>query len=251
MNRGSDRDASTPVIGITAYEEDARWGPWAERAVLVPATYVRAVERAGGAPMVLPAQSSSLASLLDRVDGLVISGGPDVGPKRYGAEPHERSDDPRSERDEFEIGMAEMASDRDTPTLAICRGLQVLNVARGGALHQHLPDVVGHAGHWPGEGEYAWHRVDLEAGSLIAGLVKVPTLKIASHHHQAIDRLGSGLTVVGKAEDGTIEAVEDKSLRYCVGVQWHPEVGDDLSLFEGLVDAARQTIERQIIKRSM
>jgi putative glutamine amidotransferase len=230
--------SSRPVVGITAYEEDARWGPWSERAVLVPATYVRAVERAGGAALVLPVQSESLGSLLGRIDALVLSGGPDVDPRRYGESPHSQSDSPRTERDEFEFALVDEAARSDRPTLAICRGMQVLNVARGGALHQHLPDIVGHASHSPTVGEYAWHQVDIAAESRLVEILRGTVIDSASHHHQAIDRLGNGLRVAATAADGTIEAVEDPGLTYFIGVQWHPEVGEDLALFEGLVKAA-------------
>jgi len=226
-------------VGITAYEEDARWGPWHERAVLVPATYVHAVERAGGAPIVLAVQSKGLDPLLERIDALVLSGGPDVDPDRYGALPHPASQSPRVERDRFEFALVQRAAELDTPTLAICRGMQVLNVARGGTLHQHLPDVVGHTGHSPTAGEYAWHRVDVEPGSRLAGIISGEVVDTASHHHQAIARLGRGLRVSALAEDGTIEAVEDPKLTYLIGVQWHPEVGDDLSVFQSLVEVAK------------
>jgi gamma-glutamyl-gamma-aminobutyrate hydrolase PuuD len=228
---------SVPVVGITAYEEDARWGPWVERAALVPASYVQAVERAGGAAALLPVQSGHLAALLDRVDALVLSGGPDVGADRYGEEAHPASQEPRVERDEFELALVEEASRRAVPTLAVCRGMQLLNVARGGTLHQHLPDVVGHPGHSPRVGEFAWHAVEVAPRSRLAGILG-SAVEIASHHHQAIARLGRGLEVAARADDGTIEAVEDPDLPYLVGVQWHPEVGADLSLFRALVDAA-------------
>lgn len=227
-----------PVIGITAYEEDARWGPWSERAVLVPSTYVHAVERAGGAPMVLPVQAAGIDALIGRVDALVLSGGPDVDPSRYDAEPHERTQTPRPERDDFELALLEAAGRAHAPTLAICRGLQVLNVARGGTLHQHLPEVVGHTGHSPKAGEYAWHGVAVEPGSRLARILAGHAVETASHHHQAIAQLGKGLRVVAYADDGTIEAVEDPDLDYLIGVQWHPEVGEDLSLFVALVEAA-------------
>ncbi|MGB9111869.1 MAG: gamma-glutamyl-gamma-aminobutyrate hydrolase family protein [Acidimicrobiales bacterium] len=229
-----------PVIGITAYEEDAHWGPWSERAVLVPSTYVHAVERAGGAPMVLPIQATGLDALIGRVDALVLSGGPDVDPSRYEAEAHEHTQTPRRERDAFELALVGAARGSQTPMLAICRGLQVLNVARGGTLHQHLPDVVGHSGHSPKAGEYAWHEVEVEPDSNLARIVAAPQLQTASHHHQAIAKLGTGLRVAAHADDGTIEAVEDPDLDYLIGVQWHPEVGEDLSLFTALVTSARR-----------
>jgi putative glutamine amidotransferase len=227
-----------PVIGITAYEEDARWGPWHERAVLVPSTYVEAVERAGGAPLVLPIQAAGIDAVLGRVDALVLSGGPDVDPSRYDEEPHEHTQTPRRARDAFELALVKAASGSRTPTLAICRGLQVLNVARGGTLHQHLPDLVGHTGHSPTAGEYAWHGVAVEKDSQLAKILAGHAVQTASHHHQAIAQLGRGLRVVAHADDGTIEAVEDPDLDYLIGVQWHPEVGEDLSLFAALVAAA-------------
>ena len=239
MSRPSEPAATAvPVIGVTAYEEHARWGPWAERAALVPATYVHAVEAAGGAAMVLPVQSPTLVVLLDRVDGLVVSGGPDVGAERYGQRAHPETQEPRAERDSFELALVEEATRRELPTLAICRGMQVLNVVRGGTLHQHLPDVVGHKGHSPKAGEYAWHGLDIAPRSRLARIVGGSTAEIASHHHQAIDRLGRGLEVSARAEDGTIEAVEDPTLPYLLGVQWHPEEGPDFSLFRALVAAA-------------
>lgn len=239
MSPLNDPRAERPVIGITAYEEHARWGPWSERAVLVPATYVHAVERAGGAAVVLPVQSESLGSLLDRVDALVLSGGPDVDAGHYGQEAHPESQEPRAERDSFELELLGEADRRPVPILAICRGMQVLNVARGGSLHQHLPDVVGHAGHSPQAGEYAWHAVDVEPDSKLAVMLSSATEPIASHHHQAVARLGRGLRVVARADDGTVEAVEDPDRPYLIGVQWHPEEGDDLSVFRALVEAAR------------
>jgi putative glutamine amidotransferase len=231
--------SSRPVIGITAYEEHASWGPWSERVVLVPSTYVQAVERSGGAALVLPVQSEELQSLLARVDGLILSGGPDVGAERYGESSHPASDEPRVERDAFELALVDEAGRSDTPTLAICRGMQVLNVARGGDLHQHLPDLIGHAGHSPTVGEYALHQVEVQPASRLAKILNGSAVDAASHHHQAIDRIGQGLVVSATADDGTIEAVEDPELAYFIGVQWHPEVGDDLALFEGLVEAAR------------
>lgn len=227
-----------PVIGITAYEEEARWGPWDERAVLVPAAYVHAVARAGGTAMVLPVQPTGIDALLARVDGLVLSGGPDVDPARYGSDRHAETQPARPERDGFELDVVEAALDRALPTLAVCRGMQVLNVARGGTLHQHLPDVVGHAGHSAGAGQYSWHPVAVDPESRLAGALGAVEVRTASHHHQAVATLGRGLRVVARAEDGTAEAVEDPDLPYLIGVQWHPEVGTDPGLFAALVEAS-------------
>ncbi|HLX89483.1 MAG TPA: gamma-glutamyl-gamma-aminobutyrate hydrolase family protein [Acidimicrobiales bacterium] len=228
-----------PVIGITAYEEDARWGPWDERAVLVPAAYVHAVERAGGAAMVLPVQSTGVEELLARVDGVVLSGGPDVDPAHYGEERHPETQSPRAERDEFELRVALLVLERAVPTLGVCRGMQVLNVARGGTLHQHLPDLVGHRGHSPVAGEFAWHRVTVDPDSRLAAALGRHEIETASHHHQAVATLGRGLRIVARADDNTAEAFEDPSAPYLFGVQWHPEAGTDFTLFEALIDRSR------------
>jgi gamma-glutamyl-gamma-aminobutyrate hydrolase PuuD len=227
-----------PVIGITASEDDAPWGAGTHRVVAAPVAYVSAVARAGGAALVLPVQSAGLGELLDAVDGLVLSGGTDVAPDRYGESSHPRSQRPHAARDEFELALVRLASDADLPLLAICRGIQVLNVARGGTLHQHLPDVVGHGNHARRPGEYTMHSVEIREDSRL-GSILTTRINGASHHHQAVARVGRGLTVVAIAEDGTIEALEDPSRAYLIGVQWHPEVGGDDALFLSLVEAAR------------
>jgi gamma-glutamyl-gamma-aminobutyrate hydrolase PuuD len=232
-----DRGAG-PVIGVTASEDDAPAGEAARRVVTVPLAYVSAIERAGGVALVLPAQSTGTEALTAILDGLVLSGGPDVAPDHYGALSHPRTQRPHVARDDFELALVRLAGEADLPLLAICRGVQVLNVARGGTLHQHLPDVVGHEGHATPPGEYAPHSVEIRRQSRL-GAIQPSRLDVPSHHHQAIARVGRGLDVVALAEDGTIEAVEDAGRAFLIGVQWHPEVSGDDSLFEGLVEAAK------------
>lgn len=233
--------STRPVIGITAYEEQAAWNQWDARASLLPASYVRSVEAAGGLALLIPVQQLSVEDareLLSRLDGIVLSGGPDVNPSRYGADRHARTGTSRDERDDVELTVIEAAHTERLPTLAICRGLQVLNVARGGTLVQHLPDVVGHGEHSPMANGHGVHDVRIEAGTLLAQAVGWERAGVPTHHHQAIDRLGDGLVVSAWADDATIEAVEDRSVPFLVGVQWHPEAGTDLSLFRALVGAA-------------
>lgn len=233
--------STRPVIGITAYEEEASWNQWHERACVLPAHYVRSVEYAGGRSLLIPVQELSVddaRSLLARLDGVIVSGGPDVNPSRYGEPAHPKTGSPRNERDEIESTLIEAATGEAVPTLAICRGLQVLNVARAGTLLQHLPDSVGHDGHVPEPHGHGLHDVRVEPGSLLAGSVGWERAGVPSHHHQAVDRVGDGLVATAWADDGTIEAVEDASVPFLLGVQWHPEEGDDLSLFRALVTAA-------------
>jgi gamma-glutamyl-gamma-aminobutyrate hydrolase PuuD len=233
--------SARPIIGITAYEEQARWNQWDKRASLLPASYVHSVEAAGGVAMLIPVQELSVEDarrLLSRLDGVVLSGGPDVDPGRYGADAHAATSVPRSERDELEATLVEAARREQLPTLAICRGLQVLNVARGGTLLQHLPDVVGDASHAPVANDHGLHDVRVQPGTLLAKAVGWERSGVPTAHHQAIDRLGEGLVASAWADDGTIEGVEDPSIPFLLGVQWHPEAGDDLSLFHALVDSA-------------
>jgi putative glutamine amidotransferase len=234
-----------PVIGLTAYEEQVRWGVWEVPGVLLPSTYVRAVTAAGGVPVLLPPVPEVVEALLPHLDGLVLSGGPDVDPGRYDALPLAATGAPRVDRDAAELGLLAAAATARTPVLGICRGLQLLNVARRGTLHQHLPDVLGSADHAPDAGVYGHHPVRVTEGSLLARALDRTRVEVLSYHHQAVDRLGAGLTVTAVAPDGTVEAVEDPSLPFCLAVQWHPEAGDDLSLFRALVDAARRSRARQ------
>jgi putative glutamine amidotransferase len=227
-----------PVIGITAYAEDAAWGVWNVPAALAPLSYVTKVEAAGGRPLLVPPSEDAVDETLAVLDGLVFTGGPDLDPELYDAEPHPETTNIRPERDRAEIALLTAALERDLPVLAICRGSQVLNVALGGDLEQHVPDLVGHDGHKETPGVFSKHPVSVAAGSRLHGIVG-DTIEVSSHHHQGYGRLGEGLDVVARAEDGTLEALEAGGRAFALGVLWHPEDGDDLRLFEELVSAAR------------
>ena len=227
------------MIGITTYVTRAQWSYWDEEAVLVPAAYVQALERAGGRPVLIPPSEHGIEETLDAVDGLVFSGGSDLDPDLYDQEPHDETFGVVPERDRAELALLEAAFARDLPVLAVCRGSQVLNVARGGDLVQHLPDLVGDEKHKHTPGTFADHDITLQPGTRLASLLG-DHAPVKSHHHQGFGRVGDGLRVAAHAEDGTIEAVEDPSRRFALGVLWHPEAGEDLKLFEELVDAARE-----------
>jgi putative glutamine amidotransferase len=225
-----------PVIGISAYREQARWGVWDQPAVLIPATYVDQVAAAGGLPVVLPPSTSLDAQVLDLLDGLVLAGGADLNPERYAQQPHAETAGWRDDRDSGELALLDGALRRDLPVLGICRGLQIMTVHAGGRLEQHLPDVVGHEGHRPEPGVFGIHDVTLSPGSVLHGVLG-DEASVKSYHHQGVSDPGS-LTVGGHAMDGTIEVVEVPGKRFAVGVLWHPEAGDDPRLFEALVAAA-------------
>jgi putative glutamine amidotransferase len=233
-----------PLIGITSYAEEIRWGVWTEDAALVPLAYVRAVEHAGGRPLVVPPSKDGLEETLDALDGVIFSGGGDLDPELYGAEPHDETDEPRTERDAAELRLLEAALDRDMPVLAICRGSQLLNVARGGDLEQHLPETIGHEQHRHEPGSFSDHEVTVAADSRLGGLLgdRAP---VKSHHHQGYGRIGSGLQEVAWAEDGVVEGLEDAAKRFALGVLWHPEEGEDFALFQGLVEEARRYREER------
>ena len=239
--RAETRAARTPrpLIGITSYAADrVKWGVWDVPAVLIPSAYVRAVAEAGGRPLLVPPSEDGVEETLDGLDGLILSGGPDVDPALYGAEPHPETDGARPERDRAELALLDGALARDMPVLAICRGMEVLNVAAGGDLVQHLPDVVGDERHRHTPGAFADHEVALQPGSRVQQLLGARA-PVKSHHHQGVGRLGQGLAEAAWADDGTVEAVEDSSRRFAVGVLWHPEEGQDFALFRGLVEEAR------------
>jgi len=228
---------SKPLIGITTYVEPASWGHWDDiEAALVPYEYVRAVERAGGRAVLVPPDEDGIGEVLDTLDGLVFSGGNDMAPQTYGAPEDPATNGTNPARDRGEVALLTAALERDLPVLAICRGVEVLNVVRGGDLVQHLPDIVGHEEHRAVVGEFSEHTVRVDPSSRIEevrGAVK-------SHHHQGLGRIGEGLREVAWAEDGVVEAVEDTEKPFVVGVLWHPEAGEDQRLFEQLVEAARQ-----------
>ena len=227
-----------PVIGITTYAQEASWGVWKLPAALIPLDYVRAVEHAGGRPLLVPPSEDGVDETLDALDGIVFSGGSDVDPAAYGADPHPETDDPHERRDAGELALLSAALERDLPMLAICRGFQLFNVARGGDLVQHLPEAVGHDEHRQDLGSFAEHGVAVKEGSKLEGIVG-SSPDVTSHHHQSLGQVGDGLVETAWAEDGTIEGVEDPSRRFAIGVQWHPEAGGDGALFDSLVAEAR------------
>jgi gamma-glutamyl-gamma-aminobutyrate hydrolase PuuD len=228
--------AGKPLIGITTYVEPASWGHWQLEAALIPYDYVRAVERAGGRALLVPPDDDGIDEVLDALDGLVFSGGNDLTPESYGAEADPATNGTNPARDRGELALLTAALERDLPVLAICRGVEVLNVVRGGDLVQHLPDVVGHEEHRAVVGEFSEHEVRVDESSRIERV----SGKVKSHHHQGLGRIGDGLREVAWADDGVVEAVEDPEKPFLVGVLWHPEAGEDQRLFEQLVEAARK-----------
>jgi putative glutamine amidotransferase len=243
-----------PVIGLTAYAEPARWAAWHAPATLLPLAYAEQVVAAGGIPVLLP-PVAGIAAAAGRLDGLLLTGGGDIDPAAYGAEPHPQTTRVSQQRDRAELELLAAGLAGGLPVLGICRGLQVLNVARGGTLHQHLGDLpdpadpAGRAAHSPAPGTFGSHPVQIAPGSKLAeilGSAEGPGAlrrAVPTAHHQAIDRLGDGLTATAWAADGVIEAVELGVLTagqhpFVLAVQWHPEAGDDPGLFQALVAAA-------------
>jgi putative glutamine amidotransferase len=235
-----------PVIGLCTGLERARWSVWDQQAVLLPRNYVDAVQRAGGLALLLPPDpraGEDPDAWLDLIDGLLLAGGADVDPAAYGAEPDPHTVGTVPERDAFEIALAERALERDVPFLGICRGMQVMNVARGGTLIQHLPDDLGHEDHRRvlGTFENADHDVRLASDSLAARLTGERLHSTKSHHHQGVREVGDGLEVTGWATvDDLPEVVEDPTRAFALGVQWHPEADPDSPLIAALVDEARR-----------
>ncbi|MFC0553928.1 gamma-glutamyl-gamma-aminobutyrate hydrolase family protein [Planotetraspora thailandica] len=226
---------SRPVIGITCYVEPAKFTVWDMTTALLPYMYVEHIARAGGQPVIIP-PAGVPAELAGRLDGLIIAGGGDIDPARYGSRPHEQTGYIRKFRDEAEFGLMRAALDHGLPFLGICRGLQVLNVELGGTLQQHLPDVAGHTGHSPAPGTFG--RVPVRLSPSLAKIYGDDELTPAHYHHQAIDRLADGLEITARSDDGTIEAVEVTGLPFALAVQWHPEADEDGPLFDALVTAA-------------
>jgi putative glutamine amidotransferase len=232
-----------PLIGITTYEKSER-----ERFEL-PATYVEAVRLAGGIPVLLPPGEKNLAALLERLDGLILAGGDDVAPHYYGGANHPKIHNISLERDEMEIALSRMVVERDVPTLCICRGVQVLNVALGGTLIEHIPDephdTVAHQSKYEGEKrETQFHEIEVQADSRLADIMAATTLHLPSYHHQAIRQVAPSLRMVARAEDGIVEGVEHPDHPFLLGVQWHPEKSTELAsqlrLFEALIQKASE-----------
>jgi putative glutamine amidotransferase len=235
---------SRPAIGICAALERARWSVWDQQAFLLPRSYIDAVQRAGGLALMLPADDNAIDdpdSILDLIDGLILAGGADIDPGAYGSERHAETLGTVPERDTFEIALTRRAFERDLPLLGICRGMQLMNVARGGTLLQHLPESHGHSDHRrnPGSFDGADHDVRLRDGSLAARAAGETTHGTKSHHHQAVDRLGEGFEITGWSTlDELPEAIEAPESRFALGVQWHPEADETSRLIEALVAEA-------------
>lgn len=232
-----------PVIGVTSYVEPASWSAWSQvPAALVPVAYVRQINAAGGTAVVLPplpqgSTQSDARDVLRRIDALVLSGGADVESARYGDAPHPRAQEPRRDRDASELLLARVSASIDLPLLGVCRGMQIMAVAAGGALEQHLPDRLDSSRHAPGRGYYGSHGVRVAAGSRLHDILG-DEVRVPSYHHQGVEA-APGYQACAWADDGVLEAIEDVDATFRIGVQWHPEAGDDPRLFQELVSAAR------------
>jgi putative glutamine amidotransferase len=242
------KGVARPVIGICTPLEQARWGVWDLEAFLLPRNYAAAVNRAGAMALLLapdPAIVEDPDEMLDRIDGLMLAGGADLDPASYGAQPHPKTFGAIRERDDFEIALVRRALARDVPLLGICRGMQVMNVACGGTLHQDLPELLGHEEHRRVLGSFdgADHDVRLQAGSLAARAAGEELHATKSHHHQGVDRVGDGLAVTGwSALDELPEALEQPGHVFALGVQWHPEADETSRLIGALVEHAAQRV---------
>ena len=228
-----------PLIGLTTYREKAAWGVWDQPADLLPTMYADAIVRAGGVPVLLPPATDdpdAAAAAVARLDGLVVSGGADVDPHQYGEEPHPRTASWRTDRDAWELALLTSAAAANLPTLGVCRGMQVMAVAAGGTLEQHTPDVVGHEEHSPGGDVFGEIKVATTEPSALRTILGDGTT-VHCHHHQSV-RSHPGYDAVAHADDGTLEAMEAPGERFCLAVQWHPEMGRDQRLFDALVRAA-------------
>jgi putative glutamine amidotransferase len=234
---------SAPAIGICAAVERVSWGVWdGYEVTLAPRAYVRAVQRAGGLAIVLPPDEAAVDDpdvLLDRVDALMLAGGADIDPASYGAEPHAETRGTWPDRDRFELALARRALERDLPVLGICRGMQLLNVALGGTLLQHLPEAIGNETHRTVAGTFSEHHVRLAPDSLACSAAGSEAFVVWSHHHQGVDRVGEGWTVSGwSLEDDLPEAIELPGNSFALGVIWHPEEDESSRVIAALVEAA-------------
>lgn len=232
-----------PVVGVSCYVEDVDRSPWrTQLSSVLPHNYVQHLVAAGALPVLLPpradADAEMAAEVLSRLDGLVISGGADVEAGRYGMERHPSMQDPRPDRDAWELALVEVALERDVPLLGICRGMQVMAVQAGGRLVQHLPEVLGDTGHQPVPGVYADHPVTPVPGTRLAEILGTAELPVPTYHHQGVADHPT-YTASAWHADGTLEAFEHADARFRIAVQWHPEAGEDPRLFEALVAACR------------
>ena len=239
---------SRPVIGITCYVEPASRGDWVDvPSALLPQDYVSKVEEAGGIALLVPprldADPALAREVLARLDGLILAGGADVEPSRYAAQPHPSVQPGRPDRDALELELATVSAELDLPVLGICRGMQVMAVAAGGDLEQHVPDRVGHAGHSPAPGTYGSHPVTTVAGTRVAAILG-PAVDVPTYHHQSVLE-HPGYVPAAWAQDGTLEAMEDPRAGFRLAVQWHPEAGADPRLFEALVRECRARMARR------
>ncbi len=248
-DRTSDR---VPMIGLTSYREDAVWGVWSQKADVLHVDYSDAVVRAGALPVLLPPAPAGAGAdpalalraaeaVATRLDGLVVTGGADIDPDLYGEDAHPRTGAPRADRDAWELALLRAAEPTEMPVLAVCRGMQLMVVAAGGSLHQHLPDLLGASTHSPGGDRFGDLVVTTEPGSLVHR-AEGDRVQVHCHHHQAV-RDHPGFRVTARADDGCIEALEidqpaEAAARFALGVQWHPEINRDQRLFDALVTAA-------------
>ena len=240
-----DTNNFRPIIGITCYVEEAMRGVWQSMPhALLPHNYVVQVERAGGIAVLIPprvdADDEMALAIVSRLDGLILAGGADVDPGRYAAHPHPSVQTARPDRDALELALATVARERDTPVLGICRGMQVMAVAAGGTLDQHLPDLVGHDEHSPAPGVYGSHSVRTVEGTTVSALLGQEVV-IPSYHHQSVSS-HPGYLAAAWAPDGTLEAMEHRASRFRLAVQWHPEAGHDGRLFDALIRACAERV---------
>lgn len=230
-----------PLVGVTTYLERAQQGVWDVRAAFLPEQYLTGVTASGGIALLLPPQDPDAAdAAIAGLDGVILSGGADVAPELYGEERHPLTDPARVDRDAWELALFRAAERRRMPVLAICRGLQLVNVARGGTLQQHLPESLGTERYRLGGGVFAENDVEVSEDTALAGVLGAGDVRVHSYHHQGIDRLGEGLVAAARSDDGLVQAFVDTSVGHVVGIQWHPEENaEDRRLFEDLVSQAR------------